>query len=110
LNLKNFLYFFIQAQNIVLPSESFDRTIFASNIKRFDVTNNCFVYQRKNRLNKEYRLLGKKVLKKNRKIPEYVDPEDVLFEHNGPISYRRKGNKMQGLIDWCEVDGVKFLP
>ncbi|CAF1038911.1 unnamed protein product [Brachionus calyciflorus] len=106
---KNFLGY-CEEKEIEVPIKAYDKTVFAFMIKKFDIKDNFFWIDRSNENLEKLRLMKNESKKKKEVIPSFVKTKDILWDIDGIIGYRKKGNKIEGLCAWSEVNGKKFEP
>ena len=43
-------------------------------------------------------------------MPDYVHPDDIYFDFDKVLGYRRKKGKKQAKIKWSKIGGKDFKP
>ncbi|CAF1057214.1 unnamed protein product [Brachionus calyciflorus] len=107
---KEFLIY-CEKNGIEVPIKSYDKTVFGFMIKKNDKNENYFLIDRSNQKSEKLRLMKKETnTKKKESLPYFVEAKDIVWDIDGIIGYRKKGNKIEGLCAWTEVGGRKFEP
>ncbi|CAF0923260.1 unnamed protein product [Brachionus calyciflorus] len=109
LNLYN-EYNFLKELGIEVPIKSYDRTIFAFMVKKYDTIDNYFLIDRSNENLEKLRLLDKiPTSSRQNELPKYVAIKEIEWDKDGIIGYRKKGGKIEGLCAFLHAE-KKFKP